>query len=435
MTSYTLANGAVTNGIDNVVGTADADLFQITEGADSYNGAGGSDNLFLNALIGPATYEHDNIVFDMGTGVFSADGDANKSLINFENYLGTGNLSQTITGTAGTNTIALGNKNDRVYLSGGSDILSGGGGINTLDASKLNTAVSINLKLNTISTGDTISNFQNFVGSNQNDIILGSDNANVLEGGNGNDTYFAFGGSDRIIDTSGNDVIVGGDGNDSASIGEASITSYSTGEILGNQANLLVFTRTDGSTATIYDSTETITANGVTKSWIEWFGDYRQGLGPDIPVTPEVAGQRLIGSNRVKDKLTGGAGDDYLDGLKLKDKLTGGAGADEFGFSKMQYGKKLRDSIIDFSEAEGDRILVNGSKLGFADASQITLSVATTADELNAALGSSAGLVFNQSNGDLYANLNGASAGFGKGGVFANIGAGHSLTTAEFGLI
>lgn len=429
MASYTLANGAVTNGINNVVGTADADTFEITEGADFYNGAGGTD------LISALTYEHDNIVFDMGTGVFSADGDANKSLINFENYLGAGNLSQTITGTAGKNTIALGGKNDRIYLSGGSDILSGGGGINTLDASKLNTAVTINLKLNTISTGDTISNFQNFVGSNQNDIVLGSDNANVLEGGNGNDTYFAFGGSDRIIDTSGNDVIVGGDGNDSASIGEASITSYATGEILGNQANLLVFTRTDGSTATIYDSTETITANGVTKSWIEWFGDYRQGLGPDIPVTPEVAGQRLIGSNRVKDKLTGGAGDDYLDGLKLKDKLTGGAGADEFGFSKMQYGKKLRDSIIDFSEAEGDRILVNGSKLGFADASQITLSVATTADELNAALGSSAGLVFNQSNGDLYANLNGASAGFGKGGVFANIGAGHSLTTAEFGLI
>lgn len=429
MASYTLANGAVTNGINNVVGTADADTFEITEGADFYNGAGGTD------LISALTYEHDNIVFDMGTGVFSADGDANKSLINFENYLGAGNLSQTITGTAGKNTIALGGKNDRIYLSGGSDILSGGGGINTLDASKLNTAVTINLKLNTISTGDTISNFQNFVGSNQNDIVLGSDNANVLEGGNGNDTYFAFGGSDRIIDTSGNDVIVGGDGNDSASIGEASITSYATGEILGNQANLLVFTRTDGSTATIYDSTETITANGVTKSWIEWFGDYRQGLGPDIPVTPEVAGQRLIGSNRVKDKLTGGAGDDYLDGRKLKDKLTGGAGADEFGFSKMQYGKKLRDSIIDFSEAEGDRILVNGSKLGFADASQITLSVATTADELNAALGSSAGLVFNQSNGDLYANLNGASAGFGKGGVFANIGAGHSLTTAEFGLI
>jgi len=155
----------------------------------------------------------------------------------------------------------------------------------------------------------------------------------------------------------------------------------------------------------------------------------------NIPVDPEVEGKRLVGSNRVKDKLIGGAGDDYLDGLKLKDKLTGGAGADEFGFRKMQYGRQLRDTIIDFSEAEGDRILINGSKLGFADASQITLSVATNADELNTALGSSVGLVYNQSNGDLYANLNGASAGFGRGGVFANIGAGHTLTTAEFGLI
>jgi Ca2+-binding RTX toxin-like protein len=438
MATYNLSNGLVTNASDNVVGTDNNDTFEITEGSDFYNGLAASDT--LNAI----SYAHNNVGFDMASGVFTADGDASKSLINFENYLagflfGSSDVSHTITGTAGTNIITGGNKNDRIYLSGGNDTLNGGGGSNTLDASKLSSSVNINLASNTINTGDTISNFQNFVGTSSNDIILGSDNANTLEGGEGNDTYFAGGGNDRVVDTAGNDLIVGGDGSDSASIGDAVITDYATGEILGAQANFLVFTRSDGSTATIYDSTESITANGQTKSWVEWFGDYRQSLGqgttPDVPVTPDTEGTQLIGSNKKKDKLIGGANNDYLDGRKLKDKLTGGDGSDDFAFSKLEYGKPLRDKITDFSEAEGDRILVKGSKLGFGDASQITLSVATNADELTTALGSSAGLVYNQSNGDLYANLNGASAGFGNGGVFANIGAGHTLTTAEFGLI
>lgn len=440
MANYTLANGLVTNGSDNVVGTADNDIFEVTEGADFYNGAGGDSNT-LNAT----NYAHNNVAYDMSTGAFSADGDASKNLINFQNYyagflFGSSNVSHTITGTSGKNTITGGNKNDRIFLSGGGDLLNGAGGTNTLDASKLSSSITVNLKTNLINTGDSISNFQNIVGTNFNDNLIGSDGANVLEGGAGNDIYIAGGGNDTIIDTAGNDLILGGDGSDTASIGNASITSYTTGNFQGPLANLLVFTRGDGSTATVYDSTDKITANGVTKSWIEWYGDYRQSLGqggtePDAPLTPETAGERLIGSNKKKDQLTGNAGNDYLDGRKQKDSLTGGEGADEFAFSKMQYGRRLRDSITDFDLVEGDKILVNGSKLGFSDASQITSSVATNAQEVTDALGSAVGLVYNQSNGDLIANLNGAEAGFGKGGVFANIGAGQSLTNAEFGLI
>ena len=253
MATYNLSNGLVTNASDNVVGTDNNDTFEITEGSDFYNGLAASDT--LNAI----SYAHNNVGFDMASGVFTADGDASKSLINFENYLagflfGSSDVSHTITGTAGTNIITGGNKNDRIYLSGGNDTLNGGGGCNTLDASNLSSSVNINLASNTINTGDTISNFQNFVGTSSNDIILGSDNANTLEGGEGNDTYFAGGGNDRVVDTAGNDLIVGGDGSDSASIGDAVITDYATGEILGAQANFLVFTRSDGSTATIYDS-------------------------------------------------------------------------------------------------------------------------------------------------------------------------------------
>lgn len=444
MAIYSLTAGNVTNGNDNAQGTDQADLFEVTLGLDTYNGNGGVDSLFATG-----SYAHD-VTFDMSTGAFSGSGDPNtKTLINFENYNASGLLglnastnAHDITGSSAANIIIGSTRNDRIYLSLGGDNLNGASGVDTLDASKLatNNGITLNLAANTISTGDIIANFENFVGTSLNDTIIGSDAANRLEGGAGNDIYFAGGGNDSIIDIAGNDVIVGGAGSDIASIGDASVTSYATGEILGAQANLLVFTRSDGSTATVYDSTERITANGITKSWVEWYGDYRQSLGqggtdPDVPVTPETPGERLIGSNKKKDRLTGNAGNDYLDGRKLKDVLTGGDGADEFAFSKMQYGKKLRDSITDFDVAEGDKVLINGSKLGFLDASQIPFSVASNAQELSDALGSAVGLIYNQSNGDLIANLNGAAAGFGKGGIFANIGAGQSITNAEFGLI
>jgi Ca2+-binding RTX toxin-like protein len=55
------------------------------------------------------------------------------------------------------------------------------------------------------------------------------------------------------------------------------------------------------------------------------------------------------------DTVFGGAGDDYLSGDLGDDVLMGGAGADLFNFS----GGGGRDVVMDFSQAEGDRIRIS----------------------------------------------------------------------------
>jgi Ca2+-binding RTX toxin-like protein len=62
------------------------------------------------------------------------------------------------------------------------------------------------------------------------------------------------------------------------------------------------------------------------------------------------------------DKLHGGNGRDKLDGGKGDDSLTGAAGGDTFVFSGLRDGRADRDTILDYSRAQGDRIdLPNGA--------------------------------------------------------------------------
>ena len=63
-------------------------------------------------------------------------------------------------------------------------------------------------------TGDTISNFENVLGSDYNDVLSGTNGANTLDGGAGNDTLNGRGGNDRIDGFTGNDIMTGGTGND-----------------------------------------------------------------------------------------------------------------------------------------------------------------------------------------------------------------------------
>jgi subtilisin family serine protease len=72
-------------------------------------------------------------------------------------------------------------------------------------------------------------------------------------------------------------------------------------------------------------------------------------------------GERIAGLGG-DDVIDGGAGDDVLTGGAGSDTLTGGAGADRFVFGR-DVGE---DIILDFSEAEGDRIVIAGRGFGFA---------------------------------------------------------------------
>ena len=96
----------------------------------------------------------------------------------------------------------------------GDDIVDGGTGIDTYDAGGSTESTNINLSTG-VATGvdiatDTISGFENVIGSSHDDIIVGNIAANRLEGGFGLDQLFGMGGNDVLIDGAG----VGGDNPD-----------------------------------------------------------------------------------------------------------------------------------------------------------------------------------------------------------------------------
>ena len=73
---------------------------------------------------------------------------------------------------------------------------------------------------------DTLSGFENIVGSQFNDTLSGDDNGNLIQGGNGDDAIVGAGGNDRLYGNVGNDLIQAGDGDDYVNGGQGNDRLY-----------------------------------------------------------------------------------------------------------------------------------------------------------------------------------------------------------------
>ncbi|HAT86255.1 MAG TPA: hypothetical protein DCS30_10110, partial [Rhizobiales bacterium] len=95
-----------------------------------------------------------------------------------------------------------GDGNDTLRGAGGADTLRGGDGIDAVDYSSSAVGVTIDLANSTASggdaTGDTFSDIENIIGSEQSDNLLGDSAANTLIGGAGNDVLTGREGGDRL---------------------------------------------------------------------------------------------------------------------------------------------------------------------------------------------------------------------------------------------
>jgi hypothetical protein len=94
---------------------------------------------------------------------------------------------------SGSSTATLGAENNTVVLGAGTHVVDGGGGTNTVSYANAASGVNVNLELQgqAQSTGvstDTLSNFQNLIGSAYNDILHGGAGANSIDGGGGLNT-------------------------------------------------------------------------------------------------------------------------------------------------------------------------------------------------------------------------------------------------------
>ncbi len=182
-----------------------------------------------------------------------------------------------------------------------------------------------------IQTNDGASFFSLMLAGN--DTVNGTRYADGLLGLAGNDTLNGDGGNDVLAGGAGADELMGGSGKDTATyvLATAGLTAslvnpdVNTGEAKGD-----TYTDIEGLTGSNF--ADRLTGDGNANAIVAGYGN---------------------------DRIAGGSGDDRLAGQFGADDLFGGAGADRFRYDDLwesTVASAGRDTIFDFSGAEGDRI-------------------------------------------------------------------------------
>lgn len=196
----------------------------------------------------------------------------------------------TLHGEAGNDTLRGGSGNDLLDGGLGADTLFGDAGSDTATYRYAEASIRASLSdpwnnVGAEAVGDTYVGIENLEGSGFDDVLVGDVLANTLTGGEGDDTLEGMAGAD---------VLRGGEGQDTA--------SYASDTSSGLNVSLLAGTGQGGqANDDLFENIENITG----------------GLGNDT-----------LEGNELDNTLSGGAGDDTLVGGAGADYLSGGAGFD-----------------------------------------------------------------------------------------------------------
>ncbi|MGB1214338.1 MAG: hypothetical protein ACPG4X_13325 [Pikeienuella sp.] len=365
---------------------------------------------FVFATVGGTLSADTRVVFDINRGIeltLSADGSnliltANEDALTGDPFTGDGDANlitgdgdaNTLTGLGGDDTLVglggddqlLGGDDDDVLNGGlGADTLDGGGGVNTVSFEDAVSGVRADLE-NAIpgsseATGDVFTNIQNIIGSGQSDRFFATNDANLINTGDGNDSVIARDGDDTVIGGQGADTLFGLDGNDllTGGAGIDSLLGGNDNDTLEGGAEADVLNGGRGiDTATFINSSASVVADLRRSD-----GSTGDAAGDDFQFIENLQGtdfsDRLTGNNIVNvllgedgaDRLVGLRGDDTLDGGRSVDQLTGGDGndlliggrqRDIFIFNdddESGVGAGNRDIIADFSQSLGEEIRLN----------------------------------------------------------------------------
>jgi Ca2+-binding RTX toxin-like protein len=279
---------------DIIVGDGNANLLMGGAGNDTIHGAQGIDLADYSAAKAGVVVE---LWRDQAN-----DGEGGTDILwDLENVTGSA-FSDILAGDTRNNVFKGGAGNDGIYGGGGIDTIDYSGVVSTLAVDGVTVDLSVFLSGNDGQGGaDTLVNIENIIGSRQNDILVGDNNANVFVVGNlGNDTINGGGGADTV------------DYSDLTNVPFAVVINLAQGHAFAtNRFGGFVFSH---SLFNIED---------------------------------------VIGSSIRTDIITGDSNNNQLDGGQGgQDSLTGGGGADSFVFRS----NNLADIIFDFSKAQGDKI-------------------------------------------------------------------------------
>lgn len=200
------------DGVDTVVFSAQARVYSGT--ATPLSDAGVSVDLqsetfsFKGPVNDPATEAPWDIVYRSYKG----------SIFNVENVTGTDFYDDTLRGDGNDNILSGRRGDDVLWGRGGNDTLDGGAGADELDGGEgVDTAtyagsnagvyvsLTSGLAVGGHADGDTLIDIENIIGSNHDDVLEGTSEANVIVGGAGRDVIDGAGGDDTLIGGAGAD--------------------------------------------------------------------------------------------------------------------------------------------------------------------------------------------------------------------------------------
>jgi Ca2+-binding RTX toxin-like protein len=399
------------NSIENLTGSSQADTLGGDASTNVIKGGDGNDSLIASVggtgdtldggtgstSIDTADYSVFSTAVNVSlvSGTAAVSGSQTDTLISIENVIGgTGNDS--IAGDTNVNSLTGGAGNDTLFgsVGGTGDTLDGGTGatsIDTADYSSLSATQSITVSLpntNTNTTGnggftvsvaggtgvqtDTLLSIENITGGAGNDIIGGDASANVIQGGDGNDTLKFSKGNSTSATTAIGDTLNGGSGIDTADYTGASGINVT---LSGGAGQVEVFVGglpVAGQPVKQYDQLIGIENIIGSNSQNNITGDTAANK-----ITGGTASDTLAGGDG-NDTLDGGAGNDSLQGGNNDDSLIGGAGRDSL------FGGEGNDILIG---GAGSDSLVGGNGIDTADYS--SSSSAVTVNLTNTVLGGS----------------------------------------------
>ena len=331
------AKGAIENltltGLSAINGTGNALANMITgnSGNNILAGLGGADTLVGGLGTDTATYiaSAAGVNVSLMTGL-GAGGDAEgDTLATIENLTGS-NFDDTLEGN------------------GGDNILTGSLGIDTLSYEHAFAGVTVNLAItsgqNTVGAGtDTLSGFENLMGSAFNDILTGNTGNNILVGQTGNDTLSGGLGADTMF---------GGLGNDTYVIDNVSdIVDEAGGDGIDTIQTSLALS------LAAYGAIENLTLTGSAAI---------SGTGNDLA--------NNITGNAGINTLTGLGGNDTLNGGLGADTLIGGSGDDTYVVDNV--GDILSELVSEGTDMVQSTITFSLANLAFVE--NLTLTGAGT---------------------------------------------------------
>ncbi|MCI5048789.1 MAG: type I secretion C-terminal target domain-containing protein [Rickettsiales bacterium] len=176
-------------------------------------------------------------------------------------------------------------------------------------------------------------------GGDGNDLVIGHNADDWLNGSAGNDELRGRGGNDHLTGGSGDDTLKGGDGND---------------YMIGGSGNDRMLGQNNDDVLYGLDGNDRLNGgNGIDRLYGGADNDVLAGGGSH---------DELFGEDG-DDRLNGGSGTDILYGGDGFDRLTGGTGSDVFVFQATAYNDV--DVIRDFSVADNDKINIAQLMGGF----------------------------------------------------------------------